>query len=92
MPENHRDRHRERTWEERAGNVCPGCGRSFDDVDRADVHHWNGNDRDGAPDNLRKRCKDCHLEGEHDRDVDSPKTPPGPRRTRPPRPSRSAPR
>ncbi|UHQ96480.1 hypothetical protein [Natrinema halophilum] len=74
-----RDRHRERVHLERAGRRCPTCGRTFDTADRVDVHHRDQDERNGHPANLRKRCKKCHLEGEHDRpdDVDSPKIPNG---------------
>jgi hypothetical protein len=87
-----RDADRQRTWSQRSGQRCPGCGRSYDEVDRADVHHNDGNDKNGHPANLRKRCKRCHLGGEHDRDTDSPKTPSGVRRSRPRGVSRSGPR
>lgn len=63
-----RDRHRDRAHDDRAGNVCPTCGRSFDDVERVDVHHDDGNPRNGSPENLRKRCRRCHLKEEHGRD------------------------
>lgn len=86
-----RENHRERTWTERAGQRCPGCGRPFDDADRADVHHRDGNQHNGAPDNLRKRCSRCHLRDEHDREVDTPASPPRPSRSRPPRPKRTRP-
>lgn len=86
-----RDRDRKRTWQERAGGRCPRCGRSYDDVERADVHHNDGNASNGSPDNLRKRCKNCHLGGEHDRELDSPRSPPGLRRRGPSGPSRSGP-
>lgn len=87
-----RDQDRERTWDERAGRRCPGCGRSFDNVERADVHHHDGDANNGHPSNRRKRCKKCHLRGEHGRDVDSPKTPDGVRRSGPRGPSRTTPR
>lgn len=64
-----RDRHRTRTHRERAGDQCPRCGRAYDQADGVDVHHHDENPRNGAPDNLRKRCPTCHLEGEHDRDT-----------------------
>ncbi|MBX0350488.1 hypothetical protein [Haloarcula pellucida] len=87
-----RDQDRKRTWDERAGDRCPRCGQSFDDVERADVHHRDGDPNNGHPSNRRKRCKKCHLGDEHGRDVDSPKTPDGVRRSGPPAPSRSGPR
>lgn len=88
-----RDRHRARTWEQRGGDRCPRCGRPYESADRADVHHRDGNEHNGDPDNLRKRCRRCHLGAEHDRpdDVDSPQQPAGPGRTRPTRP-RTGPR
>ncbi|MFC6887943.1 HNH endonuclease [Halorubrum trueperi] len=86
-----RDADRERTWDDRAGTSCPRCGRSYDDTERADVHHRDGDDGNGSPNNLRKRCKSCHLGGEHGRDVESPKTPAGLRRRGPSGPSRSGP-
>jgi hypothetical protein len=73
-----RDRHRNRTHRQRSGNRCPNCGRPYGDTDRVDVHHRDGNAANGSPDNLRKRCKRCHLGDEHDRDT-SPKKPTGPR-------------
>ncbi|WP_137288847.1 HNH endonuclease [Natronorubrum halophilum] len=87
-----RDRHRERVHDERAGQRCPGCGRSLDTADRVDVHHHDQNSSNGHPANLRKRCKRCHLEGEHDRpdDVD-PKGPAGLSRRGPQGISRSGP-
>jgi ribosomal protein S14 len=87
-----RDGDRDRTWSQRAGQRCPSCGRSFDTADRADIHHNDGNHKNSHPSNHRKRCKRCHLGGEHDRDTDSPKTPSGVRRTQPAGPRRSGPR
>ncbi len=84
-----RDRHRRRTHDQRAGDRCPTCGRPFDQAG-VDVHHRDENPGNGHPENLRKRCPDCHLGGEHDRDVDRT-GPSGPRRSRPSRP-RTAPR
>jgi len=86
-----RDRHRDRVWSDRAGKRCPSCGRSFDDAERADVHHNDEDPGNGHPSNLRKRCKRCHLGGEHGRDTDSPKEPRGVRRSGPSGPSRSGP-
>jgi len=74
----HRDRHRERVHDDRAGDRCPSCGRLLDTADRVDVHHRDGDPTNGQPSNLRKRCKKCHLGGEHDRDTE-PKQPAGPR-------------
>lgn len=85
----HRDRHRDRAHDNRAGDQCPSCGRSFDTADRVDVHHRDQNPTNGHPENLRKRCKTCHLGSEHDRDTDA-KQPSG-ARSRPRRP-RTGPR
>jgi hypothetical protein len=87
-----RDADRERTWTERAGQRCPSCGRAYNDTERADVHHNDGDPQNGHPNNRRKRCMRCHLAGEHDRDLDTPRTPSGPRRRSPRGPSRSSPR
>lgn len=86
-----RDRHRDRTHEDRAGESCPRCGRPYDAVDRVDVHHFDGNARNGTPANLRKRCMRCHLEGEHDRTTDQDRSP-APGSTAPPSPRSSGPR
>lgn len=85
-----RERHRERTHQERAGDRCPRCGRSYADADRVDVHHRDGNPRNGSPENLRKRCRVCHLAGEHDRNVTRSKEPNPPRTA--PRGVRAGPR
>lgn len=90
MPDS-RERHRTRTHQERAGESCPQCGRSFDTVDRVDVHHADGNPSNGSPDNLRKRCKRCHLEGEHGRAPEQEQSP-APGYTGPPAPRASGPR
>lgn len=80
MPDDdYRDRHRDRVWDERAGERCPCCGRPTDSTERVDVHHRDGDPTNGHPDNLRKRCKRCHLGGEHDRDIDTTPGPSGPR-------------
>lgn len=68
-----RDRHRKRAHRERGGKRCPTCGRPYDDADRVDVHHRDGNPQNGAPNNLRKRCRKCHLGDEHDRNVSATK-------------------
>ncbi|RKS83301.1 hypothetical protein BDK61_2644 [Haloarcula quadrata] len=94
MPDdNPRDRHRDRVWSERAGDQCPRCGASFDQAGGADVHHRDGNERNGEPENLRKRCPTCHFAGEHDRPDDAPNSqqPPGPSRSSPSSP-RTSPR
>ena len=91
MNDDPRDRHRERTHDERAGDRCPSCGRAFATAERADVHHRDGDPTNGAPENLRKRCKRCHLGDEHDRDVKAGRGPPGVRRTGPTTP-RTTPR
>lgn len=70
-----RTQHRERTHDTRAGDACPTCGRPFDAVDRVDVHHHDGNATNGTPENLRKRCQRCHLQGEHDRHPEQSATP-----------------
>lgn len=72
MQENpeYRDRHRERLHDDRAGQQCPTCGRRLDTANRVDTHHRDRDPTNGHPDNLRKRCKTCHLAGEHDRDLD----------------------
>lgn len=90
MPDaEHRDRHRERAHADSPGRQCPGCGRDFSTADRVDVHHRDGDPTNGTPDNLRVRCRRCHLGDEHDRDVE----PAGPSRPRSgPRQSRSSPR
>ncbi|MFC4549394.1 MULTISPECIES: hypothetical protein [Halorussus] len=84
-----RDRHRRRLHADRAGEQCPRCGRSLDTADRVDDHHHDGDPTNGHPSNLRKRCKNCHLGGEHDRDVET-KQPRGPRSG--PRRPRTSPR
>jgi|GEM_PF-2317328 len=89
MPDDYRDRHRERTHEDSSANYCPGCGRPLDTADRVDVHHRDGDPTNGSPDNLRVRCLRCHLKGEHDRNVE-PGSPSGPRSG--PRRPRTAPR
>lgn len=93
MTDNPRERHRQRVQDQRAGDYCPRCGRSFDQTDGDHVHHRDGNKRNGSPENLRKRCPRCHFAGEHDRpdDVESPGQPPSPNRLSPGRP-RTTPR
>ncbi len=81
----HRDRHRDRVHDDRAGDHCPSCGRRLDIADRVDVHHNDEDPSNGHPSNLRKRCKNCHLGDEHDRDIEpnQPSRPrSGPRRPR----------
>jgi len=88
-----RGRHRDRVHDERGGQRCPNCGKPLEHAGRVDVHHRDQDETNGHPSNLRKRCKRCHLEGEHDRpdDVDSPKTPPGLSRRGPSGVSRNGP-
>lgn len=63
---------RRRYWRQRSrgGWHCPGCSRSYQAVDRVDVHHRDGNPRNNDPENLVALCRRCHLEGKHDREVD----------------------
>ena len=94
MTGDRRDQHRKRYWRDcdRDSWQCPGCGRTVDAVDRADVHHRDEDDGNGQPDNLRGRCKRCHLKGEHDRDIDDASGPSRPRTKSPRGPSRTGPR
>jgi hypothetical protein len=81
-----RDAHRDRHWDARDTDTCPSCGRSLDTADRVDVHHNDEDASNGGPDNLRTRCKTCHLADEHDRDVDRDRRP-SPGHTGPPSPA-----
>lgn len=90
-----RDRARQQYWQRRSKHSwrCPSCGRSRSEVERVDVHHRDGNPRNNDPENLVALCKRCHLEGRHNRDVDSEAlAPPSPGYTGPPKPRNLGPR
>lgn len=57
-----RARHRNRYWSEYDIEEyrCPDCGRGRDEVRRFELHHKDGNPRNGARDNLIGVCQTCH--------------------------------
>lgn len=64
-----RTRHKNQYWSEREREEyeCPHCGRGFEEVERFEVHHRDGNPLNGDSDNLVALCRECHYR-EHDRE------------------------
>lgn len=57
------NRHRKRFWRnhDHGSYECPDCGRSREQVGRFEVHHIDGNPKNGALDNLVALCHHCHV-------------------------------
>ena len=59
-----REKHRYRYWTEHSKEdyECPDCGRRLRDVHSFEVHHKDGDPRNGSPENLIGLCRKCHYE------------------------------
>ncbi len=64
-----REKHRAKFWEQHAKEryECPECGATLSDAERFEVHHIDGNPKNGKMKNLIALCRECHWD-EHGMD------------------------